>query len=372
MCAQSTADASPVYKPTPTTRATIGLTAPFSRMQRSATLLAAGVAIGVFLERSASRDHYIAQAQVGDDARRLEEECKQGSSALGSALGLSAALERRVVRDLKMFAPVSLPAVRMHHSSRSPLQDLFVMLHNMMHKRGLLPLSFWGLGRGPGRKASHDTDVVQREGMTRFFDEHAGLVREGATCLEWGRRFMARQPRCSTSATWDLRFRRGSASIDRQKRRLVADLTRLTSGDTVAWPQFDLIICNQVFEHVDDPFAAARSVALLLAPNGLLFFSAPFLEPFHRMPGDFFRFTPDGAATIFTRAGLQIVERRKVGDALLTTGHLLGFGTADFEPAYIERELVRPFTDGIQNRLREWMFLESALIARKPNASAAR
>ena len=35
----------------------------------------------------------------------------------------------------------------------------------------------------------------------------------------------------------------------------------------------------------------------------------------------------------------QVVAERKIGNTMLTSGHLLGFGTADFEPEYLK---VRP------------------------------
>ena len=84
------------------------------------------------------------------------------------------------------------------------------------------------------------------------------------------------------------------------------------------------------------------------------------------MPGDFFRFTPDGASALFERAGLEVVAQRKIGNSMLSTAHLLGFGVADFDPAYLKRVLVRPFERRTMNTIREWMFLESAIVARKP------
>ena len=53
--------------------------------------------------------------------------------------------------------------------------------------------------------------------------------------------------------------------------------------------RFDVVICNQVFEHVDHPIDAVKVLHAMLKPGGLLFFSAPFNERFHLVPGDFYR-----------------------------------------------------------------------------------
>ena len=71
-------------------------------------------------------------------------------------------------------------------------------------------------------------------------------------------------------------------------------------------------------------------------PGGLVYFTAPFLEPFHRVPQDFWRFTLDGASELLTAAGFKVVERRRIGNTALTTGLLLGFGVGDFTPEYLE------------------------------------
>jgi SAM-dependent methyltransferase len=74
--------------------------------------------------------------------------------------------------------------------------------------------------------------------------------------------------------------------------------------------RFDVVICEQVIEHVVDPFAAAENLRGLCAPGGHVIVSTPFLIRVHELPlfamGDYWRFTPRGLRTLLERAGLTV------------------------------------------------------------------
>jgi SAM-dependent methyltransferase len=69
--------------------------------------------------------------------------------------------------------------------------------------------------------------------------------------------------------------------------------------------RFDVVIADQVFEHVQDPVAAARNVHAMLADDGLFLMAAPFLVKIHGAPNDYTRWTPDGMRTFLARAGFD-------------------------------------------------------------------
>lgn len=71
---------------------------------------------------------------------------------------------------------------------------------------------------------------------------------------------------------------------------------------------FDVVICEQVLEHVPDPFRAAETLAALARPGGRLLVSVPFAIKIHGDPGDYWRFSPQGLTVLLERAGL-VVER---------------------------------------------------------------
>jgi hypothetical protein len=124
-------------------------------------------------------------------------------------------------------------------------------------------------------------------------------------------------------------------AIDRHLRTL--DTTRLTAAEisgsahasrpwraytSLNYPDFDLcaplereggvdvVICEQVLEHVVDPCAAARNLRALCAPGGHVVVSTPFLVRVHELPmygmRDYWRFTPRGLRTLLEHAGLRV------------------------------------------------------------------
>jgi SAM-dependent methyltransferase len=57
---------------------------------------------------------------------------------------------------------------------------------------------------------------------------------------------------------------------------------------------FDLVLCTQVLEHVQNPQRVVNECYRVLKPGGILIATAPSIFPHHGHPGDFWRFMPDG------------------------------------------------------------------------------
>lgn len=74
--------------------------------------------------------------------------------------------------------------------------------------------------------------------------------------------------------------------------------------------EFDVVICEQVLEHVVDPCAAAANLRRLCVAGGHVIVSTPFLVKVHELPiyamNDYWRFTPRGLQTLLERTGLQV------------------------------------------------------------------
>jgi SAM-dependent methyltransferase len=77
---------------------------------------------------------------------------------------------------------------------------------------------------------------------------------------------------------------------------------------------FDVVICEQVLEHVVDPWRAAETLRLLCRPGGHLVVTTPFLIKVHREPQDYWRFTPEGLRILLERAGLECLEVKSWGN----------------------------------------------------------
>lgn len=109
----------------------------------------------------------------------------------------------------------------------------------------------------------------------------------------------------------------------------------------------------------------------LLKPGGVVFFVAPFMERFHWSHGDNFRYTPNGAAHVFRSVGFEVLTMVRIGDTRITTGTLLGMDTGDFEPSYLEANLLKTHPDTsseheLMEHPEDWMFLASAVVVRRP------
>jgi SAM-dependent methyltransferase len=69
--------------------------------------------------------------------------------------------------------------------------------------------------------------------------------------------------------------------------------------------KFDLIIAEQVFEHVLQPHLAIKNVYEMLRDDGYFFLSTPFLFPIHNTPFDVSRWSETGLQQLLLSAGFQ-------------------------------------------------------------------
>lgn len=83
---------------------------------------------------------------------------------------------------------------------------------------------------------------------------------------------------------------------------VVCDGHELPFGDA----QFDIVVSTAVFEHLYNPFQAAREIARVLKPGGSLVGSAAFLEAYHA--NSYFHMSHLGLTEVFRRAGFGDIE----------------------------------------------------------------
>lgn len=86
--------------------------------------------------------------------------------------------------------------------------------------------------------------------------------------------------------------------------------------------KFDLIIAEQVFEHLKRPEAAARNVYEMLPPGGHFVISTPFLIKIHGYPQDYSRWTPDGLQLFLENAGFHSVHVASWGNRACVLANL--------------------------------------------------
>jgi SAM-dependent methyltransferase len=89
---------------------------------------------------------------------------------------------------------------------------------------------------------------------------------------------------------------------------------------------FDVVICEQVLEHVVDPWAAAANLRELTVQGGHVIVSTPFLIKIHELPlfgmNDYWRFTPRGLQVLLESAGLVVDTVDTWGNVPCVVGNL--------------------------------------------------
>lgn len=76
---------------------------------------------------------------------------------------------------------------------------------------------------------------------------------------------------------------------------IVSDAAALSICDDA----FDCVFCTGTLEHLPDPWGAAREIARIAKPGGLVHVDAPFMQGYHADPHDYWRFTQDGLRRLF-------------------------------------------------------------------------
>ncbi|HLH50727.1 MAG TPA: methyltransferase domain-containing protein [Roseiarcus sp.] len=106
--------------------------------------------------------------------------------------------------------------------------------------------------------------------------------------------------------------------------------------------QFDLVIADQVFEHLKWPYRAGRNVYDMLKPGGTFIIATPFLVRVHRVPIDCSRWTEDGLNYLLQECGFSAgnIQTGSWGNRACLKGNLTRwrkrgfFGSLKNEPEY--------------------------------------
>tara|TARA_Y200000002_G_scaffold382106_1_gene398051 strand:+ start:7439 stop:8083 length:645 start_codon:yes stop_codon:yes gene_type:complete len=76
--------------------------------------------------------------------------------------------------------------------------------------------------------------------------------------------------------------------------------------------EFDIVICTEVLEHVEDFENSLNEIHRVLKPGGKGIISMPFITSEHEEPFDFRRFTSFGINSEFKKAGFEIESLEKI------------------------------------------------------------
>jgi len=92
-------------------------------------------------------------------------------------------------------------------------------------------------------------------------------------------------------------------------------------GETPFAPgEFDTVLCNAVLEHVPEIECVMRELTRVLKYDGYFVAAVPFLQPYHRVPSDFRRYTSEGLEEMGRLHGLKTIEVLPVHSIAQTLG----------------------------------------------------
>lgn len=96
-------------------------------------------------------------------------------------------------------------------------------------------------------------------------------------------------------------------SLPRKETRPIEQLAGVAEDIPLSNDSVDVVLCNQVFEHVEDPIKVASEIFRILKPGGIFLGSAPSVSPIHLEPHDYWRFTEFGMKKLLNKVGFEDV-----------------------------------------------------------------
>jgi SAM-dependent methyltransferase len=117
---------------------------------------------------------------------------------------------------------------------------------------------------------------------------------------------------------------------------LVADIHNLPFVDN----SVDGIFCTGTLEHVEDPHRAMSEMYRILKLNCLIHLEVPFIQPFHKDPQDYWRWTLDGLHLFARQHGFQEIRKGiHLGPTSAMNALIIAYSQSWFHSRYIRKAI---------------------------------
>ena len=82
------------------------------------------------------------------------------------------------------------------------------------------------------------------------------------------------------------------------------------SADSIPYPDgaIDLVVSQEVLEHVSDPCLVLNEVHRVLRPGGIIYLQVPWVIGYHGCPKDYWRFSKDGIQKLVESHGFHLQD----------------------------------------------------------------
>lgn len=116
--------------------------------------------------------------------------------------------------------------------------------------------------------------------------------------------------------TSNRRLKENVLNLDLEKNQfvdIIADVHDIPLEDS----SVDAVIVTGLIEHIKNPVSAVDELYRILKPNGTIFASVPFIQPYHPHPTDFQRFTIEGIEMLFNKfETIELIKTRGSGSTI--------------------------------------------------------
>ena len=86
---------------------------------------------------------------------------------------------------------------------------------------------------------------------------------------------------------------------------------------------YDIVVCNQVFEHINEPQKAANEIYRVLKKNGEFYMSVPQCQGVHMEPHNYFNFLNYGIKYILLKSNFKDIQIKALGGIYNLLGKVL-------------------------------------------------
>lgn len=107
----------------------------------------------------------------------------------------------------------------------------------------------------------------------------------------------------------------------------------------------DCSIATEVLEHCHHPLTVLKEIRRVLKPDGVFFFTVPFIWPLHDTPHDHYRYTPFSLKQLLQEAGFEDIQINSMGGWGASLAQMIGL--------WLKRA---PMTDGIRQQMSQKLF----------------